>query len=331
MKEKVDFAMTRHSGILVMGLILMCLAFNSAGAIEKSEVLILHFGSGARELGLFPPGEKTGGYMGPTSFAMDALNNIYVLDAAHYSVKVFSLDGILKQVIEYPPFTADGTPVLCVDLAVSPEGGIFVANQTENIIWKFSPAGKLTSTFGLKDDGSSYFDFLIKVDIDARGAIYAADRKAMKVFRLKPDGQKDKALPFNSCSVTYPDGSLVMLDAREETKTLAVKRLSPDISDIKHVGKLTLPKTVLDTYPIGVDAENNLYVFVSLGVMYGAGWKKAEAMYVLIVNTGGKLVKKIRVPEFSVFPLNRFFAVTGDGRLLRVETDEERFMIVEYR
>ncbi len=326
-----DFLMKKLIRVFIVELFMMCLAATPGAAFETREVLTLYFGSGPREVGLFPPGAGTGGYVGPTSFVVDIENNYLILDAAHCSVKVFTPEGTLKQIIEYPPFAADGTPVLCVDLAVSLKGDIYLANQTENVIWKFSPDGTLSGTIGKKADGLSYFGFIIKVDVDSQGNVYGVDRKSLKVLKFSPDGKKDRALPFRSCSVTYPDGGLVILDISEKTNSLAVKRLTSDFSEVDHVATLKPPKSILDAYPIGIDFQQNLYLFTSLGEMHGELWKKVEVLYILAVGPDGKLKKKIEVPEFPAFPLNRHFAVTGDGRVLKVATDEERFRIIEYR
>ena len=295
---------------------------------ETVEHLALKFGSGPKEVGASSPDEAVEDFMGPTAFTVDKSGNIYVLDAPHFCVKVFAPGGKLLKVISYPSTTPDDRPVLGIDLALGAKGELYVANATEGLVWKFNDKGKVADLFGLKKDGSSYFDLLHKLAVDSKGAVYGAEGMSMKVTRFKPDGTKETMLPSSIYPpVVMPDNSLVMVKGGMARTLIDIKLLGPDLKTVKRFAKVTMEKPHMNAYTVGTDGKGHLYLFV----VVGEAWDHYDAAYVLEIDRKGKTVRKVQLPESPGMGMNRYLAVSSDGKILKVESDEENFKILEYK
>jgi len=306
---------------------LLCLLGTVAGA-ETVEHLALKFGSGPREVGASSPDEAVEDFMGPTAFTVDKKGNIYVLDAPHFCVKIFAEDGELIRVVTYPSATPDERPVLGIDLAVNDSGELFVANATEGLVWKFNAKGEIKDVLGLKADGSSYFDLAHKLAEDSKGNVFVGEGMSMKVLKLGPSGKKETMLPATVYPpVLMPDDSLVMVKEGMGRSLIDLKLLAPNLKNVKRYARVKMEKPHMNAYAVGTDKKGHLYLFV----VVGEAWDHYDAAYVLELDKKGKTVRKVQLPESPGMGMNRYLGIGYEGQILKVETDEENFKIVEYK
>ncbi|RKZ11471.1 hypothetical protein DRQ53_14860 [bacterium] len=74
-----------------------------------------------------------------------------------------------------------------VDLAVGPDGTIFVADQTAEHVRVFAPSGEFLRTIGREGQGPGEFGRLAAISVDEEGYLLAADASRVHIFA--PDGK----------------------------------------------------------------------------------------------------------------------------------------------
>ncbi len=312
--------------VFVVMLALLMLPF-FAGA-ETVDVVTLKIGDGPDEVGASTPDKAVGDFVGPTAFTLAPDGSLYLLDAPKFCVKIFSREGKPVRSIPYPAKTAEGKPILGIDLAVGPGGDLFVANATQGLIWKFDAKGKLAATFGRTERGARLFGLLHRIAVDSRGNLLAGEGMSMTVLKLTGEGRKEALFPeaFYPPVVTPMDG-LVMVKMHTRSKRVYVSFCSADQRQVKQVAVVEMEKPVLNASAVGYDARGHLYLFVVLGRFDD----NYESAWVLELDKTGKALRRVQVPESPGIGMNRYLGVTPDSRILKVEADEKTFRIVEYR
>lgn len=329
--------------IIRTGTVVVCLLvlviWTATGWCEPHTVLELKFGSGPREVGAEHPGEALQGFVGPAAFTTDREGNVYVLDTPQFQVKVFEPGGTLTRIIEYPSQTREGKPVVCLDILVSPTGNLYLANASEGIIWEISPGSAntprstntpwstITRTLGRQENGTGLFGLPTRIELDASGNFHVYDRSTLRITRLLPSGAVDRQIPQDCHPCITSDGSHILLTEKSGVTKFNLQVLEPDCETVKYLAIIVLEDEVRDIYPIGTDSENNVYLMT----VFGEAWKQAVSRTVLVIDSVGNITRKISIPEFTGVSMNRYFTVTHDGKILKAETDEENFRIVEYR
>ncbi|HEX9135734.1 MAG TPA: NHL repeat-containing protein [Nitrospirota bacterium] len=116
----------------------------------------------------------------PKNFAIDANDNVYILDVFSARVLVVSPEGKFQRQIVFP--TADG---FFSDLAVDTQGTIFILNSITTTVYSAGPDDKAFSplTKGLKD----YITFPTALTADKQ-YIYVVDQFGSGVVVLGKDG-----------------------------------------------------------------------------------------------------------------------------------------------
>ncbi len=141
----------------------------------------------------------------PGAVAMDAHDNLYVLDGGNYRVRRISADGVITTVAgngtNYPfgP-NGDGGPAtsavlaLAVGLAVDGEGSLYIAELVR--IRKVAPDGMISTVAGgswdLPDEDGPATSVSLNnaagLAVDAEGTLFISERVAHRIRRLSRDG-----------------------------------------------------------------------------------------------------------------------------------------------
>jgi len=125
----------------------------------------------------------------PSGLAVAEDGTLYVIDAIKNQVRVFDATGAPiatwgetgtktgQFLFNYPT-----TPYAWGDIAVGPDGDIYVLDPTNARVQKFTPEGEFLSTWGSLGSGDDQFQLPTGLWIDRDGKIYVADFGRVQVF-----------------------------------------------------------------------------------------------------------------------------------------------------
>jgi DNA-binding beta-propeller fold protein YncE len=149
---------------------------------DKNGKFIKQVGKGAG--GPADKGTGPGEWVLPHKLAVDAQENLYIIDRENKRLQVFDKDLNYKREIknEWNPW----------DVHISRKGteGVgFMADHLLERVHKFSLAdGKLLATWGSQGTGPSQFDWVHGIVVDSKGAVYAADTYGQRIQKFEPAG-----------------------------------------------------------------------------------------------------------------------------------------------
>ncbi|HEY7287194.1 MAG TPA: 6-bladed beta-propeller [Vicinamibacterales bacterium] len=133
------------------------------------------------------PGDKgkgSGEWDLPHKLAVDADENLYIIDREGHRIEVFdrNLNYIRDIRNDWNPW----------DVAISRKGtdGIgFIADHKDERVQKFQlKDGKILATWGKQGWGPGEFDWVHGVVVDSKGAVYAADTYGQRIQKFVPGG-----------------------------------------------------------------------------------------------------------------------------------------------
>lgn len=131
------------------------------------------------------PGDKgtgPGEWVLPHKLAVDAQENLYIIDRENKRLQIFDKDLNYKRELknEWNPW----------DVHISRKGteGVgYMADHLLERVHKFSLAdGKLLATWGSQGLGPNQFDWVHGVVVDSKGAVYAADTYGQRIQKFVP-------------------------------------------------------------------------------------------------------------------------------------------------
>jgi len=149
---------------------------------DKQGKFIKQVGKGAG--GPADKGTGPGEWVLPHKLAVDAQENLYIIDRENKRLQVFDKDlNYLREIKnEWYPW----------DVHISRKGteGVgFVADHLLERVHKFSLAdGKILATWGSQGLGPGQFDWVHGIVVDSTGAVYAADTYGQRLQKFVPPG-----------------------------------------------------------------------------------------------------------------------------------------------
>jgi DNA-binding beta-propeller fold protein YncE len=147
---------------------------------DKAGKFIKQVGKGAG--GPADKGTGPGEWVLPHKLAVDAQENLYIIDRENKRLQVFDKDlNYLREIKnEWNPW----------DVHISRKGteGVgFVADHLLERVHKFSLAdGKILATWGSQGLGPGQFDWVHGIVVDSQGAVYAADTYGQRLQKFVP-------------------------------------------------------------------------------------------------------------------------------------------------
>ena len=155
---------------------------NRVVLFDKNGKFIKQVGKGAG--GPEDKGTGPGEWNLPHKIAVDAQENLYIIDREGHRVQVFdrNLTYIRELRNEWNPW----------DVNISRKGTEsfgFMADHLLERVHKFSLAdGKLLATWGSQGNGPNQFDWVHGIVVDSKGAVYAADTYGQHLQKFVPAG-----------------------------------------------------------------------------------------------------------------------------------------------
>ncbi|HUU35450.1 MAG TPA: 6-bladed beta-propeller [Vicinamibacterales bacterium] len=149
---------------------------------DKTGKFIKQVGKGAG--GKDDKGTGAGEWTLPHKLAVDAQENLYIIDRENHRLQVFDRDlNYLREIKnEWNPW----------DVNISRKGtdGFgYIADHMLERVHKFSlENGKILATWGSQGRGPNQFDWVHGIVVDSKGAVYAADTYGQRIQKFSPPG-----------------------------------------------------------------------------------------------------------------------------------------------
>jgi len=216
-------------------------------------------------------------------------DSIYCTDDGDHTVRKFTPDGGLLLTIGVPgqaaPFMSGQPFNRCTHTALSPSGDIYVSDGYGNArIHKFSPAGKLLTSWGGPGIAPGEFNVPHNLYGDADGRIYVADRENHRIQIFDGEGKLEAQWHglHRPCAICASKGDSPLFFIGEVGPGLPVNRnfpnLGPRLSVVASSGRIlarigTEPAgpgltQFIAPHALAVDSRGDLYV----GEVSRAAW-----------------------------------------------------------
>ena len=180
-----------------------------AGVAVDSKDRIFVFNRGKHPIIVFDKEGKflnawgEGVFKSPHGIFIDRDDTIYLTDDGDHTVRVFATNGTLKSMLGEPGVAAETgykhgvSPVLyggkpfnrVTNVAKGKNGDLYVADGYGNSrIHRFSPDGKLITSWGTPGGGPGEFNLPHGIAVDRSNRVYVADRENSRIQIFRADG-----------------------------------------------------------------------------------------------------------------------------------------------
>ncbi len=268
---------------------------------------------------------------GPSSFAVDKDENIYILDALNFRVIKMTKAGAVAASFSYPKGETDNKDdwYYMSDIAISPENGnIYLLNQTLKNVFILSPDGALRSSIDVKEQ----CELPHRIFVSKFGEVLVSDQAGAKVVVYNGEGVVTGRLSDDTASV-YGDKKGFIFALGEFDKEGRDILLIDGASNRQSKVFARLIKSIKETEPydyhiLGLDADYNLYASIVE--------KIAEDVIQTLVykfDEAGKAVERLKIMPLihigDTMP-TRYFNVSPNGVLYGVtaSADYSKYIIV---
>ncbi len=294
---------------------------------ETSEVCSLKTGSGSEEISL---GETKGPKFlscGPSSFALDKNERLYIVDAMNFKVLLIDKGKVVK-VLRYPEGETQKHKFYISDIAVSNDGKtLYLLNQTLKSLFVMNENGKIKNEIKF----SKQTVRPSKIYIAENGNVVIRDGGGIKTLVYSPAGKLLGSLAGGEISnIVNRDGFLYVLG--EFDKDGRDILLMDPLHDRKSKVFARLTKVIKETKPydyqiIGTDAKQNLYASIVEKI-------REDVIQTMLYKFGkdGKVMSRTKILPFKQLwntSPTRHFAVSPAGNVYAFASDDkfERLLI----
>ena len=154
---------------------------NRVAMFDRGGKFIKQVGKGAG--GPADKGTGAGEWVLPHKLAVDAQENLYIIDRENHRVQVFDKNLNYQREIKVEGWNP-------WDIGISRKGDdatAFIADHAGERIHKLSlKDGKILATWGSQGLGPGQFDWVHGVVVDSKGAVYAADTYGQRIQKFVP-------------------------------------------------------------------------------------------------------------------------------------------------
>lgn len=267
-------------------------------------------------------GPKYGQFHSPRAVAVDSFGLIFVADKGNQRVQVFSPNGVFLREfgLEYEP----------VDIAVDPQGFVYVLMPQTGKVVKFTSAGRKIKEITCFKSEHNYVYEAAGMTVDIRGDIYVTERAKHTVKKFNQDeallltfgsegsgrGQFQNAAGLTADS----DGDVLIADSGNGR--VQVMRVSG--SDKKEVAEAEDSSLVLDFYTIIPAEESTIDVFSLPG--RGLYFLSYRSGHIFLKGQEERLIGR-EGDKMGEFKNPRALFVSMDGKIFVSDAGNHRLQI----
>lgn len=143
---------------------------------------------------IYDPDCCLGSFFSPVRIAVDQRGYVYVSDTGNHRIQVFTGDGEFyinwgrKNTGEYVGAVKGREFLLPYGVTADRMNNIYVADNGNYRIQKFTTGGAFLAQWGVLGDGPGEFNSPKGVNIDTAGNVYVADTKNHRILKFSPEG-----------------------------------------------------------------------------------------------------------------------------------------------
>lgn len=269
--------------------------------------------------------EITGGsdpMQAPAGVAAGADGTVYVIDAARDQIRIFDAEG--------NPLAAWGESgtgpgqfgfsfdFIWGDVAVAPDGNLYVLDTSFSRIQKFTPAGEFLLGWGELGSGDGQLLYPKGIGVDANGQVYIADwgNHRVQVFDGEGallaswDGSQEGGIALGGPT----DVAIDALGTAWVTDEILqqIVGFAPDGRVVATIGKIgSDPGEMRGPWGIAIDAAGNLYVAETDGERVQVFAPDGASLG--IIDDGGAELDRFTAPSYVAVGPDGAIYVTDDG------------------
>lgn len=134
------------------------------------------------------PGAPDGGFMWPTSVALDSQGNAYVADEWMQRITIFDNEGVC-QGSWGKVGDGDGEFDRPSGLAFDQDDNLYMVDSRNSRVQVFTRDGRFVRKWGSFGDGDGEFDMPWGIEVDHKGDVYVADWRNDRIQKFTAEGQ----------------------------------------------------------------------------------------------------------------------------------------------
>lgn len=296
----------------------------AASAIAHKDICSIPYGKADANVGGTDEDIKHMSEGAPSAYIPNSDGSFWVLDSINKKVKHFGSNG--KFISSFAlPGSSSNKPSLFKDMAILPNGGFYLYNSTQGIVYLVDKEGKPK----IQIEGLPRSK---EIGIDSKGNLLIANPIMQSLLRFTPTGElieKYDGQTFLSTVVDASDKPLGMKFTELEAELFKAEIASP--TKLISIAKfpLTTPKERKAHYStaevIGTDAKMNIYVLLVACDRAGV----IHQYRVLRLNNSGKILAKA---DLLVVPFlyPRRERITSDGKIFGFRSEKTSWLPITF-
>ena len=250
----------------------------------------------------------------PAGVATDVAGNVYVADQSNNLIRKITSAGVVTTLAgSGVPGAVNGTGTTASfnnpdGVATDTAGNVYVADFTNNLIRKITPAGVVTTLAGSGTPGATNgtgtaasFNAPFSVATDAAGNVYVADRQNNLIRKITPGGVVTTLAGSGVHGAANGTGTAASFGAPNGVATDAAGNVyvaeydNNDIRKITHAGVVT---TIAGSDTSG--SANGIGAAASFKTPYGVAGDASG--YIYVADADNALIRKISVAGYAISP-----------------------------
>ncbi|MBI4859747.1 MAG: hypothetical protein HY815_05725 [Candidatus Riflebacteria bacterium] len=301
-------------------LLSLCIALALWSAVAQAQHpttrTVVPWGKKPGALAYVPQGSAGGRLQnGPSSLRVGPDGDIFVLDTLASKVERFAPDGTHRRSIGFPSTDRHDAERLCVDLALTRDGGMVLLDRQSRTVLVLDRDGRMRAEVQVPIGGRR-LPLLWAVDADRAGRLSVFDASDNSVIRFLRSGAMVGSARSDLAAslVMERDGRFVGLKvpSRENARTLEIWRDDPFARKRDLVARVSSRSEVAIWKLVGIDAAGRLFLETAAGAGDAPVRRSVHAL-----SPDGKWLAKVPAPDEPVgLSMVRSSAVAPDGTVV---------------
>ena len=257
---------------------------------EENRIGVLKTHSGKVPFGMFN---------GPSSFFVDEQEHLYVIDCKNYRVSVFDINDECNFIKTINYFTDRHHISHMIDIAVTPDGSVFLGDNKNLSVVRFSSLGLPEKVFGAKEKEFGGFRQVNEIAVDKKNNLYVKDYVQHKIFLFSPAGGYTCEISIDSGLCFFSDNAHPYFEFHEDSKSWKIFAAFEDNEVEKMIIEIKRESPDQNIQFIGTDNADNLYI---------KSFTRGD-IEIIRVSRDGKKIEKFAAHNRPDFDTTRYFFV----------------------